>query len=120
VRVKKEYDGDAVVLSLPRHLVGGDEIDEIQREILLELANGRKKFVLNLARTQSMSTRAVSMFIDLRKKLDAGGAAWAFCNVDKKIYEPLVVMRFVRDFNVCNTREGALSLLNLDGRMTKG
>lgn len=46
----------------------------------------RRKFVIDLARTKSMSTRAVSMFIDLGKRLDDVDATRIFCNVGKKIY----------------------------------
>lgn len=112
MRFKREYEGDVVILSPPRNMFGGDETEEIIREILRQLAATIRKFIIDLRRTENMNTKAISMFFKVREDLDAVGATWAFCNVDRKIEHPLVVMQIVRLFNVCDTRAEALSMLN--------
>jgi anti-anti-sigma regulatory factor len=112
MRFKREYAGDVVVLSPPRNLFGGDETEEIVREIVRQLAAKTRKFVIDLGRTANMNTKAISMFFKVRGNLEEVGATWAFCNVDRKIEHPLVVMQIVRLFNVCETRTEALSMVN--------
>ena len=112
MRFKKEYDGDVVILSPTANLWGGDETEELRREISRQVAAQRMKLVIDLHRTANMATRAISMFKGAYDEIREAGADWAFCNVDKKIEHPLVVMRIVRLFNVCGTREEALSFLN--------
>ena len=112
MRFTKEYDGDVVVLSPSRSLWGGDETEELRHEIFRQLAAKRMKLVIDLGRISNMNTRAISMFKDAYDKIQAVGAEWAFCNVDRRIEHPLVIMQIVRLFNVCETRAEALGFLS--------
>ncbi len=112
MRFDREYDGDVVILSPKSNLWGGDETEELAREIECQVDAGCRKLVIDLSRTANMATRAIAMFKGAYDRIEAAGAEWAFCNVDRKIEHPLVVMQLVRFFNVCETREEALSFLN--------
>ncbi len=111
MRFHREYIGNIVILEPPSNLFGGDETDEIRDEIHAQLAAGRRRFVIDLRRTENMNTPAITMFQRVLADLEDVGAIWAFCNVDRKIEHPLVVLKLVRLFNVCDTRQEALRFL---------
>jgi anti-anti-sigma regulatory factor len=113
---QREYVDDVVVLSPARNLWGGDETDALEGELLRQLAERRQKLVIDLHRTEHMVTAAIAMLQKTIQRFRDAGVAYAFCNVDKRMMHVLVVLRIVRLFNVCQTREEAIAAVN--GKLT--
>ena len=112
MRLKKEYEGDVVILSPSGYLFGGDETRELEDEINHQLDTGRRKILIDFGRTKAINTIGITMLLRVHFKVQELAASWCFYDVDKRIEEPLIVMKLIRLFNVCITRQEALSAVN--------
>jgi anti-anti-sigma regulatory factor len=112
VAIKKEYLEDVVVLEPAHILVGSDETEELEAEILRLLFSGKKKIGLDLTGTRLMNTKAMKMLEKVHKRAEERGAALCLCNIDKRIERPLVVLQLTRLLNVAGTREECVAELD--------
>ena len=112
MRLKKEYEGNVVVLSPSGYLFGGRETVEFERELTRQLGSGGRRILIDFGRTRAINTIGITMLLRIHFQVQERGARWFFCNVDKRIEEPLVIMKLIRLFNVCVTRPEALAALS--------
>ncbi|MFQ5600193.1 MAG: STAS domain-containing protein, partial [Candidatus Krumholzibacteriia bacterium] len=92
--------GDVVVVIPSRMLTGGDETDELERELRILLAARQKKILLDLGRTYLVTSRALGMLYDVNESARIRGVTLYVCNIDKRIENTMVVMQIIRRMNV--------------------
>ncbi len=109
---KKEYEDDVVILVPGAHLVGDEKTKELEGELFALLEGNQTKIMIDLHRVRVMNTLAFTMFLRVYEQLQQSDTQWAFCRVPDKHLHPMIVLKLVRHFNVCETREEALRFLN--------
>jgi anti-anti-sigma regulatory factor len=114
MRFKKEYEGDVVILSPSHYLFGGTETDELEGELLRLLSVRKRKILIDFGHTCAVNCMAISMLLRVHRTIQERNALWCFCNVDKRIKRPLIILKLIRLFNVCVSRAEALNALSED------
>ena len=84
---------------------------ELETIIRREVAEGRKKILVDLGRTNYMNSRGIGTLTGLQANAFRHGASLYLCNVDHRIHNLLVIMWLTRVLNVLGTRQDALEFL---------
>jgi anti-sigma B factor antagonist len=99
------------------YLLDGELIDRGQAVSLLEeieaqIERNENKFLLNLANLKYLNSSGLNVIINILTKARKSGGDVAICNVNKKINELLVITKLNSVFNVCNSVEKGIEILN--------
>jgi anti-sigma B factor antagonist len=99
------------------YLLDGELIDRGQAVSLLEeieaqIERNENKFLLNLANLKYLNSSGLNVIINILTKARKSGGDVAICNVNKKITELLVITKLNSVFNVCNSVEKGIEILN--------
>jgi anti-sigma B factor antagonist len=81
------------------------EIDEV-------VAKGEHKILLDLANLKYINSSGLNIFINILTKTRKAGGDVAICCVNKKITELLVITKLNSVFNVCESPDGGIAVLN--------
>lgn len=84
---------------------------ELETIIRREIAEGRKKILVDLSQTNYMNSRGIGTLTGLQANAFRNGAALYLCNVDHRIHNLLVIMWLTRVLNVLGTRQEAVEFL---------
>jgi len=99
------------------YLFYGELIDRGQATLLLEeietgISKNENKILLNLVDLKYLNSSGLNVIINILTKARKAGGDVAICNVNKKITELLIITKLNSVFNVCNTVEDAIEILN--------
>jgi anti-sigma B factor antagonist len=97
--------------------LSGELIDRSQAVKMLEeidsaIAANENKVLLNLQDLKYINSSGLNIFINILTKARKSGGDVAICCVNKKINELLVITKLNSVFNVSNTTEEAIAVLN--------
>jgi anti-sigma B factor antagonist len=103
--------------SINTYLLYGELIDRGQATGLLEeieaqIERNENKFLLNLADLKYLNSSGLNVIINILTKARKSGGDVAICNVNKKITELLVITKLNSVFNVCESVEKGIDILN--------
>ena len=105
---EKRLDG-IVVLSPKGNLTGGDETDEL-RDALKALAEQEITcVVINFIETEFITSMALGVLIAAHASFTKRGQRISLCNLDKKIWNLLVITRLSLTFDVYEDEEKAIA-----------
>lgn len=95
----------------------GELIDRGQATALLDeieegVAKNENKILLNLADLKYLNSSGLNVIINILTKARKSGGDVAICNVNKKITELLVITKLNSVFNVCDSVEKGIEILN--------
>ena len=95
----------------------GKLIDRAQANGLLEeidaaIEKNENKILLNLADLKYLNSSGLNVIINILTKARKSGGDVAICNVNKKITELLVITKLNSVFNVCDSVDKGIAILN--------
>ncbi|HEY0030181.1 MAG TPA: STAS domain-containing protein [Bacteroidia bacterium] len=98
-------------------LLYGELIDRGQASLMLEeidqaIAQNNNKFLLNLTDLKYLNSSGLNVIINILTRARKAGGDVAVCNVNKKITELLVITKLNSVFNVTESAEQGLAILN--------
>lgn len=99
------------------YLFFGELIDRGQATSLLDeieecVAKNQTKILLNLTDLKYLNSSGLNVIINILTKARKAGGDVAICNVNKKITELLVITKLNSVFNVCDSVEEGIKILN--------
>ena len=100
--------GDVAVVTPEGMLLGGAETVALEAAVRQLLDGGQRKVLLDLRRTQHLSSNPIGVLIGLQVSAQGRGAAFHVCNADKKIRNVLSLLRVVEVLRVFDTTEEAM------------
>ncbi len=99
------------------YLLQGELIDRGQATGLLEeidaaIEKNENKILLNLAELKYLNSSGLNVIINILTRARKSGGDVAICNVNKKITELLIITKLNSVFNVCDSVEKGIEILN--------
>jgi anti-sigma B factor antagonist len=100
------------VFLLQGELIDRNQAAELLEEVEKGIGNNENKVLLNLAELKYLNSSGLNIIINILTKLRKADGDVAICNINKKISELLVITKLNTVFNVCNSVEEGVALLN--------
>jgi len=107
--MKKRQVESIAILTPKGYLSGGDETDELEREIKTLGEGGNKNLIINLAETQHLNSTALGVLISAHSSYVRRGGQMKLCSVDKRIENIFVITKLSLVFDVFPTEEQAIA-----------
>ena len=110
-RVKVSHEGDITVVELTdRKILDEVNISQIGDRLRDLVAQADKpRLVLDFVGVSHMSSSALGMLITIHKHVKEKAGELRLCNIQPTIYEVFVITRLNEIFNICQSREEAVS-----------
>lgn len=103
------YTKDGVIIVEPRgKLMGGPDVGELDEKLYALLGKQEKKVVLDLGKTDWISSSGIAILIHHYNKFKEGGGNLKLANLTKKIQEIIAITKLTLVFEVYDTLEAAL------------
>jgi len=93
-------------------LVDRNQGTELMSEVEDSISKGEVKIILNLNDLKYLNSSGLNILINILTKSRKAGGDVAICNVNKKISELLVITKLNSVFNVSDTEDAAIKILN--------
>lgn len=108
----KEVKADVLILNLKGELIDKNQATDFVSDIDTMIADGNKKFVLNLEQLNYMNSSGLNIIINMLTKSRRAGGDIAIAHVGAKIKQLLVITKLTGIFNVSESVESAIAKLN--------
>ena len=106
----KQRQVESVVVLAPRgYLTGGEETDDLERNIKELSESGNKHLLINLSETQHLNSTALGVLISAHSNYVRRGGHMKLCSVDKRIENIFVITKLSLVFDVYPTEEQAIA-----------
>ncbi|MBI5267125.1 MAG: STAS domain-containing protein [candidate division Zixibacteria bacterium] len=99
---------NVVVLEVSGKIMGGDETTMFHGRIHEYMTQGKKSFVIDLAKTEWMNSVGLGMLISALTTVKNGGGRLVLAKIDK-IEQILVITRLISVFEHFDSREAAIA-----------
>lgn len=109
VKVSKLADGEVAVIEPKGELVGGEETDELRSEIEKLSAEGNKRLVIDLARTNYLNSTAIGVLIWAHAHYAKIGGEVKLANLNKGIKNIFVITKLTLVFDVLESQLDAVA-----------
>lgn len=100
------------MFQLSGELIDRNQALQMLAEIDTIISKGENKILLDLANLKYINSSGLNIFINILTKTRKSGGDVAICCVNKKINELLVITKLNSVFNVCESPEKAVEVLN--------
>ena len=90
---------DVVVLDFKGDLVGGPDALRVQETVTGLLAEGRRKFLLNLDKVDFVNSSGVGIVVAAFTAIKNGGGAMKLCNANDKVSRIMVITKLLEVFD---------------------
>jgi anti-anti-sigma factor len=102
--------GGAVSLLEPKgSLIGGDETDELRAAVTDLFEQGNRKLVIDLSKVTYLNSTAIGVLVHAHTTYSRNGGIVKLCGINKNINNIFVVSKLTMVFDVCETRDEAVS-----------
>ena len=108
-RIREKRLNGIVVLSPKGNLTGGDETDELRDALKALLEQEVSCVVINFLETEFITSMALGVLIAAHASFTKRGKRINLCNLDKKIWNLLVITRLSLTFDVYEDEEKAIA-----------
>lgn len=108
-KVSKLADGEIAVMEPKGELVGGEETDEVRAEIEKLAAEGNKKLVVDLGKTNYLNSTAIGVLIWAHTHYAKNGGEVKLANVNKSIKNIFVITKLTLVFDVQDSQLDAVA-----------
>jgi anti-sigma B factor antagonist len=109
---KSSKQGAVTLFSFYGELIDRGQATSLLDEIEEGIEKNENRILLNLADLKYLNSSGLNVIINILTKARKSGGDVAICNVNKKINELLVITKLNSVFNVSESVDDALSLLN--------
>jgi len=107
-----ESGGVSVVTFSDSKIIDEDEIQELGQELYdLVERDGRRKFVLNFASVEFLSSAALGKLISFEKKVSTNDGELILTNIRPEIYEVFAITKLTKLFQIKDDEADALAVL---------
>ncbi len=100
--------GDTVVLG-PKGSVNTESAPKLEQKLLEQLNAGEKRFVLDFARVDYISSAGLRVLLMAAKRLKVAGGAMALCALSAGVSKVFALCGFERDFTIVADRDQAVA-----------
>jgi anti-sigma B factor antagonist len=107
--MKQRQVGQITVLAPRGYLTGGEETDELERNIKAVSESGNKQLLINLGETQHLNSTALGVLISAHTNYVKRGGQMKLCSVDKRIENIFVITKLSLVFDVYPSEEQAIA-----------
>lgn len=108
--LQTEFKEDVAILVMERLIVGGSETDRLEAALHELVAAGKRKIVLDLHRTEIITSLPIKLLEKLYAKMRASGVILCLCCADG-IDQASAIWWLLRQFPYYATREDCLRAL---------
>ena len=110
-RLKTARQGNVAVVELvDKKILDEASINQLGEQLFaLAAASPAPRLVLDFANVAHMSSSALGMLITLHKRVREKGGLLRLCNILPSIYEVFVITRLNEVFQICSSRDQAVS-----------
>ena len=109
LKVSELADGEIAVIEPKGELIGGDETDEVRSEITKLFAEGNKKLVIDLGKTNYLNSTAIGVLIWAHTHYAKDGGEVKLANLNKNIKNIFVITKLTMVFDVRDTQIDAVA-----------
>ncbi len=109
---KSSKQGDISTYLFYGELIDRGQASSLLDEIEERVSKNENKILLNLADLKYLNSSGLNIIINILTKARKAGGDVAICNVNKKITELLIITKLNGVFNVCNSVEEGVAILN--------
>ncbi len=99
---------DVVVFVMKGDMWGGADTSRIIEEIKAQLANGERKFLVDLKRTKRVNSCGIGVLVHMYTSVTNAKGGFKLCQVTGKARTAMVVTGVLQLFKAYDTREEAL------------
>ncbi len=103
---------DIRIFQLFGELIDREQSKTMVDEVIDAIAKGNNKVLLNLKDLRYINSSGLNVLINILTKCRKAGGDVAICYVNEKNKELLIITKLDSIFNVCETQEDAVALLN--------
>lgn len=108
MKFEDSFKDNVVVLEISGKIMGGDETTMFHGRIHEYMTQGKKNFVLDLAKVDWMNSVGLGMLIAALTAVRNGGGRLVLANIDK-IEQILVITRLISVFEHFDNRDAAVA-----------
>ena len=101
-----------IIYSLQGELIDRNQASVMMEEIEDTISKNENKILLNLKELRYINSSGLNILINILTKARKSGGDVAICEVNKKISELLLITKLNSVFNVCDSVEKAIAVLN--------
>lgn len=109
---KKSKEKNVTVFLMRGELIDRNQANDLMKEIEELVSKEDNKFVINLAELKYLNSSGLNVLINILTKARKSGGDVAICNVNEKINELLLITKLNNVFNVSDSVEKAIKLMN--------
>ena len=109
---KQIEEGNINIFHLYGELIDKEQPKPMMEEVVKTIFDGKNKILLNLKDLRYINSSGLNVLINILTKARKSGGDVAICYVNEKNKELLIITKLDSIFNVCNTIEEAITLLN--------
>lgn len=109
---KLSKKGAVTVYSLQGELIDRNQASVMMEEVEENISKNENKIVLNLVELRYINSSGLNILINILTKARKSGGDVAICCVNKKITELLLITKLNSVFNVCDSIDKAIAVLN--------
>ncbi len=109
---KKSKEKNVSVFLMRGELIDQNQASKLMSEVESDLIANENKIILNLADLKYLNSSGLNVLIHILTKARKAGGDVAICCVNSKITELLVITKLNNVFNVSESVEKALEVLN--------
>jgi anti-sigma B factor antagonist len=109
---KTKTEKGITIYHLAGELIDRNQAVKMLEEIDTAITKGENKVILDLAELKYINSSGLNVFINILTKARKASGDVAICCVNKKINELLVITKLNSVFNVSESSENAIAVLN--------
>lgn len=99
---------DIVVLEPVGKIMSGEDVDQLDDKLYALLGKGRKKVIIDLGKTNWVSSSAISSLLNHNIKFREAGGSLKLANLTGKIEQLIAITRLISFFQVYDTLGAAV------------
>ncbi len=106
IKIEKQIGG--TILHLSGKFIGGEETDELKKELNELAEQGEKKLIINLSDVTYLNSTALGILIASHTNFTKREGKITLCNVSKSIENIFVITKLSLVFNIAENLENAI------------
>ena len=114
MKLKKRLDRGVIVVYVEGKMIGGDDSDTFHDYIKDLLADGQRKFVINLRKVPWADSRGIGMLIGAHTSIEKADGSLVLASIGERIDSILTLTRLLLIFKAFDSEEEAIEYLSSD------
>ena len=106
---KQTIQDDVVVLTISGNLMGGDETKEVHEKVKSLLADGRKKFVIDLSKVKWLNSSGLGVLISCLTSVQNADGALKISGATEKVKSLFIMTKLITVFDAYPSVDEAIA-----------